>query len=62
MKTNKTGFKGVVMVERYGVTKPEARIRIDGKQKHLGRFNTPQEAHQAYVEAAEAYHAQFARG
>lgn len=59
---NKIGLKGVVKVIRYGVAKFEARIRIDGKQMHLGRFSTAQEAHQAYVIAAEKYHKQFARG
>lgn len=58
---NKVGLKGVIVVERFGIEKFEARIRIDGKQKHLGRFETAQEAHAAYVTAAEAYHKQFAR-
>lgn len=60
--TNKVGLKGVIRVTRYGVTKFEARLRIDGKQHHLGRFETAQEAHAAYVVAAEKYHGQFARG
>lgn len=61
--TNKLGFKGVIAKERYGVVKYEAVIRLDnGRRKHLGRFNTPQEAHQAYVMAAEAHHGEFAKG
>lgn len=34
--------------------KYRSQIRIDGKNKHLGHFNCPQEAHQAYVVAKEA--------
>lgn len=33
----------------------KAVISIDGKSKDLGRYKTPQEAHQAYVVAKEAY-------
>jgi hypothetical protein len=58
--TNKSGLKGVIAKTRYGVTKYEALIRLDGKRKHLGRFSTPQEAHAAYVAAAEVYHGKFA--
>lgn len=61
-KTNKVGLKGVLVVERYGVKKFEARIRIAGKQKHLGRFDTAQEAHMAYVREAEKHYGPFARG
>jgi hypothetical protein len=61
LHTNKVGFKGVIRVTRYGVTKYEARIRVNGRQQHLGRFDTAQEAHQAYVIAAEAAHGNFAR-
>lgn len=59
--TNRVGLKGVIRVTRYGVTKYEARIRVAGKQRHLGRFDSAQEAHQAYVIAAEAAHGNFAR-
>ena len=31
----------------------QAIIRIDGKQKHLGRFKTVDEAHKAYIKANE---------
>lgn len=61
-RTSKTGVKGVIVVERYGVKKYEARIRIDGKQKHLGRFDSAQEAHRAYILAAGERHQLFARG
>lgn len=61
MRTNKIGLKGVIRVIRFGVAKYEARIRVSGKQRHLGRFNTAYEAHQAYIVAAERTHGEFAR-
>jgi hypothetical protein len=33
-----------------------ASIRANGKQHHLGRFNTPQEASAAYLAAKAVYH------
>jgi hypothetical protein len=45
-----------------GVTKPKhtkkwsAAITVNRKRKHLGYFNTPQEAHFAYIEAKKIYH------
>lgn len=33
----------------------QARLRIKGKQKYLGRFTTPEEAFQAYKVAKEAH-------
>ena len=59
--TNKVGMKGVIRVARFGVTKFEARIRVSGKQKHLGRFDTAQEAHAAYCNAADKHFGDFAR-
>ena len=50
---NKTGLLGVTA--HYG--KYQARIRIDGKKRHLGVFNTPEEAHAAYVAAKREFHA-----
>lgn len=38
-----------------------AQIRIDGKHKYLGQFNTAAEATAAYNEAAQIYHGEFAR-
>ena len=34
-------------------TKWQAYIRINGKQKHLGCFDTEEDAHQAYLQAKE---------
>ncbi|HUV64128.1 MAG TPA: hypothetical protein VMW24_09525, partial [Sedimentisphaerales bacterium] len=34
----------------------EARIMVNGIKKHLGRFDTPAEAHAAYLAAKPIYH------
>lgn len=39
----------------------ESRIRVGGVQKYLGRFDTPQEAHAAYMSAKAQHHSYFAR-
>lgn len=39
----------------------QARIRIDGKNRHLGLFDTDVECHAAYCEAATNLYGQFAR-
>lgn len=38
-----------------------AVIRINGKQKTLGYFETPEAAHAAYVDAAKVHFGEFAR-
>lgn len=38
-----------------------AQIRINGKNKLLGRFDSPEAAHAEYARAAEKYHGAFAR-
>lgn len=48
-KNNRCGLKGVSMVGK----KFRAHITVDGKQKHLGMFDTKEEAHQSYVSAAK---------
>lgn len=52
---NKTGFLGVV--PRKGTSAFMARIRIDGKNVHLGTFDSPEKAHEAYVAAKRQFHA-----
>jgi hypothetical protein len=56
---NKSGFKGVGFVKRLG--KFIAAISIDKRNKHLGVFNTAEEAHAAYRKAAREHHGEFAR-
>ena len=34
----------------------EAQIRVNSKKKYLGRFDTEEEAHQAYLDAKKIYH------
>jgi hypothetical protein len=45
-----------------GVAKPKntrkwsSAITVNGKRKHLGYYNTPEEAHIAYINAKKIYH------
>lgn len=55
---NSTGFKGVQF--RKNRNKFIAVITVDGKTRRVGSFNTPEEAHAAYCEAAAKYHGEFA--
>ena len=56
-KNNASGFKGVHRVWNRWV----AKIQIDRKSFHLGSFGTPEEAHAAYLAAAENFYGEFAR-
>jgi hypothetical protein len=58
-KRNKYGLKGVTFHHRVG--KYFAQINALGERKYLGYFDTPEAAHDAYVEAAKKYHGEFAR-
>lgn len=55
---NKSGFKGV---SRDNSTKWRAVIMVAGKYMYLGAFDTPEQAHAAYREAAEMYGGGFGR-
>ena len=55
---NTSGYKGV----SWSVGKWRADIQIDGVGLYLGRYNTPEEAHQAYLETAhEVWGEEFVR-
>lgn len=56
--TNKSGFKGVSWEKRR--SKWRAVIVVNRKQTHLGEFDDPLEAHEAYKAAAARLHGEFA--
>ena len=56
---NTSGFKGVFQHKRDGSWR--AQIHVDGRNKYLGVFRTPEDAHAAYVQAAANLHGPFAR-
>lgn len=56
--TNSSGFRGVSWDK--GRNKWQAKIKVNQKQLHLGRFNTAEEAAQAYDAAAREYFGEFA--
>jgi len=58
-ENNTTGFKGVC----YDKSRDKYIVYItaDKKRHFIGRFDTPQDAHAAYCEAAKRLHGDFAR-
>ena len=58
---NKTGFKGV-----WEVSLPRSRrrwtaqITLEGHRIHLGTYDSPEEADEAYLKASKQYHGEFA--
>lgn len=56
MSNNKSGYLGVLFDKRARFKKWYAMIRHDGKNKCVGYFNTPEEAHEAYVKAKRELH------
>lgn len=64
-KNNKCGFKGVYLHQsRHGdviYSRWVAEIQYKNKKYHLGRFDTPEEAHGAYVEASKRLHKEMGR-
>lgn len=54
----RSGIKGACWVEAKGRWK--SQIRINGKNKHLGYFDSAEEAAEAYAVAATAAHGEFA--
>lgn len=56
-KDNTTGFKGVARFR----DKFQAGIGVDGKRIYLGVFDTAEQAHAAYCQAAKKYHGDYRR-
>lgn len=55
-KDNTTGYKGVYLDPTH---KFRAQISINSRYIYLGRFNTAEEAHDAYKAASMRYHGEF---
>ncbi len=58
-KNNKCGFKGVRKATNGN--KWSSQISVDKEQIHLGTFDSPEEAHKAYKQAAIELHGEFAK-
>lgn len=54
-RNNKSGFLGVCLCKQTG--RWMAQITADGRSRKLGRFDTPQIAHQVYLSAKRELHA-----
>jgi len=57
---NKSGFKGVCYDAR-GQKKWRAQISVANKKVYLGSFDTAQDAHLAYIAAANKFHGEYAK-
>lgn len=57
-RNNTSGYKGVSYIKRYDIY--QATIRVEGKNKFLGRFASPEAAADAYQRAALKHHGEFA--
>lgn len=54
-----SGYKWVYEDRRRNKVRYGARVRVNGVDHHLGRFNTPQEAHAAAVIFTSKVHGQY---
>lgn len=59
-RLNTTGFKGATLLKS-GTRRYQAQITVRGNAKYLGVYSTPEDAHAAYLSAAEHYFGEFAR-
>lgn len=55
-RTNKSGFLGVCK----NGSGWRAEMRVSGKKQNLGTYNTPEEAHQAYLNAKKEFMEKYA--
>ncbi|NKE77545.1 HNH endonuclease [Ochrobactrum sp. MC-1LL] len=55
-RNNSSGLKGVHACNG----KWRAMIRIDGKSRHIGMYETPEKAHEAYLQEAKRLFGEFA--
>lgn len=61
-RTSILGIKGVnKVISRKGRVRYRAQITVNDKNRHIGLFETPEEAHAAYCAAATAAWGEFAR-
>lgn len=58
-RTSRSGLKGATLHRASGLW--AATIKANKTRHHLGYFKTPEEAHEAYKEAAGRLHGDFAR-
>ena len=58
-KRNSTGYKGIKKCKNHN--KWESRIKINGKNAYLGSYDTPEEAHAAYVAKAKELFGEYAK-
>jgi hypothetical protein len=59
MRTNTSGFKGAMWHKR--IRRWQAMICVNRQKFHLGYHDTPEEAHAAYMAAANTHFKEFAR-
>lgn len=53
-RNNKSGFVGVYLHKQ--LNRFTAQIRFNGKNRHLGMFDSPEAAHEAYLKAKRQHH------
>lgn len=54
---NKSGYKGVSFYKRTG--RWRSYIMVEGKEHHLGYFDSPEGAYAAYCEASKSMHGEY---